>query len=152
MHAQEGLVDITRQLAHPANAVYAAWSQQEAQLAWGDPGDGWQLTFDDFRFAVGEVDVCRFGPVDGPQYLNRNRYLVLAPERQIVYATSLQTDQGLSFCGTVEVDLEPHQDGTRLRLRERGYYLGDGDSAEAHREGWESMLSALGEYLDARAG
>ncbi|MGH0358663.1 hypothetical protein [Sinorhizobium meliloti] len=68
-----GTVDLTKDLDRPADAVFAAWSREEAQRAWSDPGEGWELSFDLFQFAVGETDVCRFGPAGGQQYINENR-------------------------------------------------------------------------------
>ncbi|MDW9589571.1 ATPase [Sinorhizobium meliloti] len=109
-------------LDRPADAVFAAWSREEAQRAWSDPGEGWELSFDQFQFAVGETDVCRFGPAGGKQYINENRYLEIEPGKRIVYSTSLLIEQGLYFDGQ--------------------------DDVEGHRSGWESMLGALGKYLD----
>ena len=37
MSIELGTVDITRTFAAPAASVFAAWSQQAAQEAWGDP-------------------------------------------------------------------------------------------------------------------
>ena len=142
-----GTVELTRDFDHPVETVFAAWSREEAQLRWGDPGAGWTMTFDQFRFAVGEADICRFGPIGGIQYVNENRYLAIMPERRIVYATSLAAEGRLTFAGTVAVGFERTQAGTRLSLVEQGLYLDGADDAAGHRSGWESMLAALGRYL-----
>lgn len=70
MSVVEGTVDLTLEFGASVEAVYAAWSSEEAQRVWGDPGNGWEMTFDQFRFTVGETDVCRFGPKGGEQYVN----------------------------------------------------------------------------------
>lgn len=143
----EGTVDLTKEFAQPKDAVFAAWSTEEAQLAWSDPGEGWELSFDRFRFTVGQTDVCRFGPVGGQQYLNENCYLEIEAGKRIVYSTSLRSDGRLTFAGTVAVTFEEADDGTRMRLVEQGLYFDGQDDVAGHRSGWESMLGALGKYL-----
>jgi uncharacterized protein YndB with AHSA1/START domain len=143
----EGTVTLSKDYAHPVERVFAAWSQPESQLAWGDPGEGWVMRFDQFRFAIGEVDICRFGPAGEPDYVNENRYLEIAPESRIVYATTLSHGGALNFAGTVAVTFESTLKGTRLTLIEQGIYLDGRDEVSGHRSGWESMLTALGRHL-----
>jgi uncharacterized protein YndB with AHSA1/START domain len=143
----EGTVDLTKVFARPVNAVFAAWSREDAQRAWSDPGEGWELNFDQFQFGVGETDICRFGPAGGQQYINENRYLEIEPGKRIVYSTWLSSDGRLTFAGTVAVTFEGTDDGTRMRLVEQGLYFDGQDDVAGHRSGWESMLSALAKYL-----
>lgn len=142
-----GTVDAAREYDRPVEAVFAAWSDEQAQRIWGDPGEGWSMTFDAFRFAVGKTDICRFGPDGGRQYVNENRYLAIEPGRRIVYATSLASDGRLGFAGTVAITFEAKTGGTRMRLIEHGLYFDGQDDVEGHRSGWEAMLDALGAYL-----
>lgn len=149
MSIEEGTVDLTQDLARPVDAVFAAWSSEEAQRVWGDPGEGWEMTFEQFRFAVGETDICRFGPKGGQQYINENRYLAIEPEKRIVYSTSLCSNARLTFAGTVAIAFESIADGngTRLRLVEQGLYFDGQDDVAGHRSGWQGMLTALGAFL-----
>lgn len=142
-----GTVDVSRRYNGPVETVFAAWSNEQAQRAWGDPGEGWWMSFDAFRFAVGQTDICRFGPEGGQQYVNENRYLAIEPGRRIVYATSLASDGRLNFAGTVVVAFKAADDGTHIRLVEQGLYFDGQDDVEGHRSGWEAMLDALGDYL-----
>lgn len=123
------------------------WSSEEAQQAWSDPGEGWDLRFDKFQFAVGEVDICRFGPAGGPQHVNENRHLAIEAGKRIVYSTSLRCDGRLTFAGTVAVTFGATDEGTRMRLVEQGLYFDRQDDVAGHRAGWESMLDTLGRYL-----
>ena len=147
MSVVEGTVDMSRNFDHPVETVFAAWSDEGAQLIWGDPGEGWSMKFDAFRLAVGEVDICRFGPDDGQQYVNENRYLVIEPGERIVYSTSLVSDGIVGFAGTVAIVFEATGDGTRMRLIEQGLYFDGRDDVEGHRAGWAAMLDALTRYL-----
>lgn len=151
MSIELGTVDITRTFAAPAAAAFAAWSQQAAQETWGDPGPDWQMRFERFGFAVGESDLCRFGPGGGPVYLNENRYLQILPETRIVYASLLREDGTLTFSGTVVVTFEAIPEGTRMRLVEQGTYFDGRDRVEDHRAGWRAMLEAMGRYLQQQA-
>jgi uncharacterized protein YndB with AHSA1/START domain len=147
MNIAEGVVDLTKQFEQSTSTVFAAWSNEQAQLIWTDPGTGWSMSFDTFRFEVGQMDVCRFGPDGGPQYLNENRYLAIEPARRIVYSSSLSSGGRLSFAGTVVVTFEAAGDGTRMRLVEQGLYFDGHDGVEGHQSGWESMLDGLTRYL-----
>lgn len=147
MSIVEETVDLIRDFESPAATVFAAWSDENAQRIWGDPGDGWSMSFDTFQFAVGKADICRFGPAGGQDYVNENRYVVIDPGKRIVYATSLANAGLVSFAGTVAVDFEPIAEGTRIRLIEQGLYFDGPDDVECHRSGWQGMLNALGSYL-----
>ena len=151
MSMEQGTVDITKIFAAPVAAVFSAWSEEAAQQAWGDPGPDWQMRFERFRFTVGESDLCRFGPKGGPTYLNENRYLEIAPDRRIVYASLLRESEALTFAGTVVVTFEPAEGGTRMRLVEQGIYFDGRDKADDHRDGWRAMLEAMDVYLQQKA-
>lgn len=150
MSIVEGTVDLTRDFDQPIAEVFAAWSSEDAQRTWGEPGEGWEMSFERFRFHVGETDICRFGPKGGPQYINENRYLLIEPEQRIVYATSLKSADRLTFAGTLAITFETTGDGTRMRLIEQGLYFDGQDDVAGHRSGWEGMLAALGKYLRGR--
>jgi uncharacterized protein YndB with AHSA1/START domain len=143
----EGTVELCRDFDCPIETVFSAWSDEASQLTWGDPGEGWSMKFDVFRFVVGGVDICHFGPHDGPQYVNENRYLVIEPDRRIVYSTSLVSDGRINFAGTIAIVFESTGVGTRMRLIEQGLYFDGQDDVEGHRAGWAAMLDALGRYL-----
>lgn len=151
MSIVEGTVELKKDFAQPIGAVFSAWSSEEAQRTWSSPGDGWEMTFDQFRFTVGEADICRFGPKDGQKYINVNRYLAIEPEQRIVYSTSLSSAGQLIFAGAVAVTLEETDGGTRMRLIEQGLYFDGQDDIVGHRSGWESMLGDLGKYLLSRS-
>lgn len=145
----EGTVDLTRTFDRPVADVFQAWAREDAQLAWSDPGEGWEMSFDRFRFTVGESDICRFGPKEGPRYLSESRYLEIETDKRIVFATSLSTGAQLGFAGIVAVTFEPADQGTTMRLLEQGLYFDGRDDVAGHRSGWESMLEALSHYLHA---
>lgn len=147
MTVTQGTVALERTFPQPVGRVFDAWSSEAAQRAWGDPGEGWSMTFDRFAFAVGAEDVCRFGPTGGDAFVNRNRYLEIAPNARLVYATSLETEGKLAFAGTVAVTFEATPAGTTMRFVEQGLYLDGQDDAEGHRRGWDAMFDAMARHL-----
>ncbi|MEQ8292768.1 MAG: SRPBCC domain-containing protein [Roseovarius sp.] len=147
MSIEEGTVELTRKYDQPVADVFSAWSSEEAQRKWGDPGEGWDLTFDQFRFTVGETDICRFGPKGGSTYINENRYLQIEPGLRIVYTTTLTCGNRLTFAGTVAITFEATKGGTRMKLIEQGLYFDGQDDVAGHRSGWDGMLEALGNFL-----
>jgi uncharacterized protein YndB with AHSA1/START domain len=151
MGISEGIVDLTKEFPQPVGAVYSAWTSEEAQRAWGDPGDGWKMEFENFGFDVGQAHLCRFGPIGGQLYINENRYLAIQPEKRIVYSTSLSSEGKLTFAGIVAVAFEAIEGGTRMRFVEQGLYFDGQDDVEGHRSGWEAMIGALGHYLSGQA-
>lgn len=150
MDIAEGIVDLTKEFVRPAEAVFSAWAMEEAQRIWGDPGQGWDMAFDQFSFAVGKTDICRFGPTGGQQYVNENHYLAIEAGKQIIYSTTLRSEGRLGFAGTVVVTFWNTAKGTRMRLIEQGLYFDGRDDVASHRDGWEAMLSALEDYLHSQ--
>jgi len=146
-----GVVELERDYAAAPDAVYEAWSDADAQLAWSAPPPGWDMTCEAFRLEVGHTDVWRFGPDGGEPYVNANRYQAIVPGERIVYTTTLSHAGRLIFAGAVSVEITPRGEGARLTLREAGVHIG-GDDAEGHRQGWTSMLEGLAAYLADRAG
>lgn len=151
MSIEQGTVDITKTFAAPVASVFAAWSKEAAQRVWGDPGPDWQMHFERFRFTVGESDICRFGPKDGPVYRNENHYLEIVTDNRIAYASTLREEGALTFAGTVVVTFAPAEGGTRMRLIEQGLYFDGRDKADDHRAGWRAMLEAMDSYLQRGA-
>lgn len=151
MSIEQGTVDITKTFAASVARVFAAWSEEAAQQAWGDPGPEWQMHFERFRFTVGESDICRFGPKDGPIYRNENHYLEITADNRIAYVSTLWEEDTLTFAGTVVVTFAPTEGETRMRLIEQGLYFDGRDKADDHRAGWRAMLEVMDSYLQQAA-
>jgi uncharacterized protein YndB with AHSA1/START domain len=129
--------------AAPAR-VFAAWSDPEALLRWGTPGDGWVTRFDRFDFRVGGGELSRFGPVGGETYVNQTQYLDIVENQRIVSAGSMTEGDKRLFAGLLTVEFHPAGAGCRLLLTEQGVFLDGHDLPENHQAGWGSMLDNLG--------
>lgn len=132
--------------ASPAR-VFAAWSDKDALLRWGNPGDTWVMAYDHFDFRVGGGDVCRFGPRGGETYFNNNTYQDIVPDQRIVFAGTMSRDDTRIFSGLTTVEFKPSGKGCHLVMTEQAAFLDGGDLPENHQAGWSEMLNNLGEEL-----
>ena len=132
--------------ASPAR-VFAAWSNKEALLRWGNPGDGWVTSMDRFDFRVGGGETSRFGQPGGETYLNETTYLDIVPDRRIVSSGAVSRGPDRLSVGLLTVEIRPEGEGSRLVLTEQGAFLDGHDLPENHEAGWGSMLDNLGDEL-----
>ncbi|MGI6856509.1 SRPBCC family protein [Mesorhizobium sp. 1B3] len=132
----------------PPGRVFAAWSDQQALLRWGSPGEDWDMTYQSFDFREGGGDICRFGPKGGAVYVNETRYFDIVPDQRIVSAGTMTTGDRRLFAGLLTIEFHPSGNGCRMVLTEQGVFLDGHDYPENHEGGWNQMLDQLGEELE----
>jgi uncharacterized protein YndB with AHSA1/START domain len=93
--------------------------------SWNDPRPGGV-----FRLRFGETIV-------------RGEFVEVDPPRRVVFTWGHEEAERSLPAGstTVEVDLEQHDGGTRVRLRHSG--LPNAEEVERHNEGWDRYLPEL---------
>jgi uncharacterized protein YndB with AHSA1/START domain len=136
--------------ASPAR-VFSAWSDPEALLRWGSPGEGWESAIQKFDFRVGGGESSSFGPKGGETYVNETRYLDIVPDARIVSAGAMTAGGKRLFVGMLTVELHPAGACCRLVMTEQGAFLDGHDLPENHEAGWNAMLDNLAEELTRRA-
>lgn len=146
-HAQPATIVIERIYEVPPARVFAAWSDPQALLRWGSPGDDWELVYEKFDFREGGGEISRFGPKGGEVYVNETRYFDIVPDQRIVSAGSMTTGEKRLFAGLLTVEFFPAGTGCRMVLTEQGVFLDGHDRPENHQAGWSQMLEQLGEEL-----
>ena len=76
------------------------------------------------------------------------RFVEVIPSRRVVFTWGWQGSPAVSpGSSTVEIDLEPDGEGTRLRLVHRGLPEG---SLASHTEGWDYFLPRLTDVAEGR--
>ncbi|HEY7034752.1 MAG TPA: SRPBCC domain-containing protein [Thermomicrobiales bacterium] len=99
----------------------------------------------------GEVVFTWEGPT-GPPHTNRGVIETIEPPHR--FAFRWQSNPDLLPMTRVEFTLEPHPEGTRLRLVESGFASLPpelrGGSHERNTRGWQRLLGALAQYLAVR--
>ncbi|HEX4710609.1 SRPBCC domain-containing protein [Phenylobacterium sp.] len=124
--------------------VFKAWSDPEALMRWGAPGEGWRTELQAFQFEVGGEQITEFGPAGGPVFVNRMRYYDIVPGIRIVMAGGLTRGAETLFAGVLTVEFTREgEEGCRLLLTEQGVFLDGQDLPENHRDGWLEMLRRL---------
>ena len=118
---------VFRLLTDPSE--YVRWKGKIAQLE-PRPGGTFHVDFEDDK-----------GTVDG-------RFVEVIPSRRVVFTWGWKGSPVVPpGTSTVEIDLEPDGQGTRLRLVHRG--LPEGALA-SHTEGWDYFLSRLTNVAEGR--
>jgi uncharacterized protein YndB with AHSA1/START domain len=123
--------------------VFAAWSDPEALLRWGSPGEGWDVSYDRFEFRTGGSDISRFGPKDGPVFVNETVYQDIVPNVRIVSAGNMTSEEKRLFAGLLTVEFIAAGRACRLVLTEQGVFFDGHDRPENHEAGWNEMLDNL---------
>ena len=132
-------------LAVPPERVWAALTRADQLSAWF----GTQATID--LRPGGEVIFTWDGSTT-PRGINRGVIEVLEPPNRLVFRwQSSQHDVPMT---RVEFTLEPHAEGTRLRIVESGFAALPpelrGDVHESNVRGWQRELAELAQYLAVR--
>jgi uncharacterized protein YndB with AHSA1/START domain len=80
----------------------------------------------------------------------RGEYLEVVPNRRVVFTWGWEGPTAVVGPGgsTVEIDLQPHGSGTRLRLVHRGL---PATERASHTEGWDYFLPRLTAVAEGRA-
>lgn len=123
--------------------VFAAWSDPKALLRWGSPGERWDVAYERFDFRPGGSDVSRFGPKDGPVFVNETIYQDIVRNVRIVSSGNMTSGGKRLFAGLLTVEFIPAGKACRLVLTEQGVFLDGHDQPENHEAGWKAMLDNL---------
>lgn len=110
--------------------IFEFFTDPEKMVRW----KGMRAELDPRPGGVYSVDVSH-------QALARGEYVELDPPRRVVFTWGWEGDDSVPpGSSTVEITLEPHSDGTLVRLVHSG--LPD-DKRDLHREGWEHFTERL---------
>jgi uncharacterized protein YndB with AHSA1/START domain len=152
---------IARTYPTPVSRVFAAFTTQEAKVAWGDTGDldptepgtdggsdkdGGDAEFD---FRVGGHERFGFGYQGVSQRYDATYYDIVSDQR-IIYSYEMYADSVRSSVSVVTIEFVSVDGGTALTWTEQGAYLDGIDGAEApqlRRFGVGELLDGLATYL-----
>jgi uncharacterized protein YndB with AHSA1/START domain len=118
---------VYRMLTDPAE--YVRWKGRIAELA-AKPGGIFRVEFAD------------------PANIAAGRYVEVVPNRRVVFTWGWEGNPMIPpGSSTVEIDLEPLGDGTRLRLLHRGL---PNEAMQSHADGWDFFLGRLTDVAEGR--
>jgi uncharacterized protein YndB with AHSA1/START domain len=122
-------------IAHPVDEVWRALTSPESISEW-------LMTTDDFRAEVGARFRLRTQRLSEDGWV-RAEVIELEPPRRMVWAWLVSYTPTPT---TVTFELEPHPEGTRLRLTHAGEI--DPIAGEQLRDGWPGRIELLRRSLD----
>lgn len=135
--------------ASPSQA-FSAWANVEERKLWDVPGENWVIAEMEQDFREDGIERSRFGPPGNPIAESFGRYQVIVEDACIVSSGVMRAlDRGVVSSATMlTVNFEPIENKTKFTLIDQSVYLGNGETAEMRRSGWESIVEKLVEYLE----
>jgi uncharacterized protein YndB with AHSA1/START domain len=147
--ATHGTFTIERELLHPAERVYAAWSDPKAKAAWfSGPSGNWTPLEREMDFRVGGRERAKGKWTSGVITDFQAHYLDIVPLRRIVYAYNMHVDDRKISVSLATIELEAAGKGTRMRITEQGAFLDGYDDAGSREHGTGALMDALAKSLD----
>ncbi len=131
-------LELERTLPAPPERVFRAWTDPGEMGAWFAPNPDLEVSAEVELRVEGRYRIAMGEHVVGGVYRE-----IQAPSRLVFtwrWEGSADPDEML-----VTVELEPHREGTRLRLRHQR--LADAESRANHAEGWELCLPRLEAFV-----
>jgi uncharacterized protein YndB with AHSA1/START domain len=147
--ATHGTFTIERELPHPPERVYAAWSDPRAKAAWfSGPSGNWTPLERELDFRVGGRERAKGQWKNGVVTDFQARYLDIVPLRRIVYAYNMHVDARKISVSLATIELAATAKGTRMKVTEQGAFLDGYDDAGSREHGTGALMDALARSLE----
>ncbi len=134
-----------REFAHPPEAVFRAWTENDALRKWMGPGE--------IKAPEAHLEACKGGSLtipmvhpDGQVMTARGKILETVPNKKLRFSWAWDQEDG-SAGQVMEITLEfvPIESGTRLTLHQVNFL--DAEARDHHRSGWDGCYEKLEAYL-----
>lgn len=147
MKSQALELTMEREFAHPPEAVFKAWTDQEALRQWMGPGE--------ISAPDSEIEACKGGALtipmlhpDGSVLTARGEITEIVQDRKLSFTWAWdQEDGGAGQIMEISLDFIPIESGTRLTLHQVNFI--DEDARDKHNGGWNGCCDNLEAYLTA---
>jgi len=138
---------IKRFLPASPERVFRAFATPEAKASWFAGPAEWKKAPHELDFRVGGRETVAGGSPEGPLHRFEGVYENIVPNERIVYTYKMFMDDLHMSVSLATFEFNAHMSGTELIFTEQVAFLDDRDSVESRREGTESLLKNLAEYL-----
>jgi uncharacterized protein YndB with AHSA1/START domain len=136
-----------REVAAPAEAVFAAFADPVARAAWGTPSDTAIVIYDEADFRDGGRDRFRCGSKTDPNIHGATHYLEITANRRIVSTETITVD-GKRLCASLTtLELTPNGRNTKLKnTTQLASFIGQ-DMVNGHSTGTNASLDNLVKFF-----
>jgi uncharacterized protein YndB with AHSA1/START domain len=125
--------------------VFEALTDPKQLMQWWGQADMYRAVAYEIDLRPGGRWVCKGKGVDGKEFQVKGEYIEVDPPRTLEY--SWIADWSGDLKTIVHWDLSPHQGGTMVRIRHRGF-AGQAEHAKNHSNGWTRVLGWMQAYLE----
>lgn len=136
-----------REFTHPPEAVFRAWTEQEALRKWMGPGE---ITAPNSEIDAREGGLLKI-PMTHPNgtiFTACGEILELTPNSKLRFTWAwLQEDGSPGQVMDITLDFHATDNGTRLVLHQTNFI--DEEARSHHTDGWNGCFEKLAIYLDA---
>lgn len=139
MESTSATINVTRELPHPAESVFAHWISPETRLRW-EAGPDSGMTYDAFDTREGGVETVRIiqdGKEIGHMFQNTHR---LVEGRLMAYSLTGVFGGVLTTLMQIAIEFQPTDEGCRLEATAQVIDLTGGDVQSQHEAGWDWIL------------
>jgi uncharacterized protein YndB with AHSA1/START domain len=135
-------IRIERTFTAQIRAVFEAWTSAEILRRWYPPGADWDTPVAEVDLRVGGSLRLLMRSPDGEEFGGGGEYREITPPTRLVFTWTWDRPDVAEGTQLVEIDFTGNSDGTTtVVMTNRG--LGDDQSRESHREGWEASFDNL---------
>jgi uncharacterized protein YndB with AHSA1/START domain len=135
-------IRIERTFAAPAKVVFDAWTSAEMLRRWYPPGADWETPIAEVDLRIGGRLRIMMRSPNGEEFEGGGEYREITEPSRLVFTWAWDVPDVAVGTQLVEVDFTEQPDGTTtVVMINRG--LGDQQSRESHREGWEESFENL---------
>ena len=142
-----GELRLEREFAHPPQAVFQAWTREDALRKWMGPGE---ITAPDSK-----IDACEGGSLtipmvhaDGSVMTARGKILEVIPDSKLRFTWAWdQEDGSAGQIMEITLDFIPTEMGTKLTLHQTNFI--DEEARDHHGKGWTGCFEKLEGHLAA---
>jgi uncharacterized protein YndB with AHSA1/START domain len=129
--------------------VFNAWADPAAKAQWFGPPEKPDYSLD---FRVGGREHLTVHAPHGPTFTMDAVYQDIVPGRRIIHAYDMHMDDVRISVSLATIEIEPHGDGTRMKLTEHGVYLDGHDTPQQREQGTIELMDALGTFVESGGG
>ncbi len=139
---------VERTFEQPPARVFQAFADPQAKARWfgGPPGE-WTEEIREHDFRIGGRERVRGMWKSGHVSDFKCTYYEIVPNERIVYVYEMHVGEPRISVSLATIELQPHGQGTQLKITEQGVFLDGYDDAGSRERGTRFLVERIAESL-----